>query len=183
MAHQINRLVLNFPGFETTSAVHQVERLTAGSEKTAAVWGFEVTRGKIRDNEQTRKTETVFETEGNGWSAQTRYVHFSWADIIGKYENKPYPQSLLLHFPKYFSFFLDGSVRKYAKASRRYWGFTIYPLLLMMLFGLISWMLMAWLLAGTASHWIFTAIPAFAMFLILCKWPGDRFYLNLSVKD
>ncbi len=183
MAHHINRLVLNFPGFETTTSTHQIERLTAGSLKTAKLWDFSVERGEIRDNPQSSKTETTFEARGNGWRSSTRYVHLYWGDIIGKYEDKPYPKSLLLHFPKYFSFFLDGTVRKYAKASRRYWGFTIYPLLLMVLFASISYGLMAFFLAGFSNHLILAALPAFILFLVLCKWPGNRFYMNLSVND
>ncbi|MGI9351419.1 MAG: hypothetical protein ACR2O3_07635, partial [Rhizobiaceae bacterium] len=179
----INRLILNFPGFETTTSVHQIERLTAGGMKTANLWGFELDAGKIDENKQSNKTVTNFKSSGNGWTAQTRYVHFSWADIIGKYENTPYPQNLLFNFPKYLSFFFDGSVRKYAKASRRYWGFTIYPLLLMLLFSIISGGLMYWLTSGSGVHWIFTLIPAILLFLVLCKYPGDNFYVNLSIND
>ncbi|MEM9279384.1 MAG: hypothetical protein AAGA76_12485, partial [Pseudomonadota bacterium] len=179
----INRLVLNFPGFETTTAVHQIERLTAGGMKTADLWNFELSAGKTDENGQSHKTVTNFDSSGEGWTANTRYVQFSWSDIIGRYENTPYPQSLFFHFPKYLSFILDGSVRKYAKASRRYWGFTIYPMLLMILFSVLSGGLMYWLLSGFDLHWILIAIPAFVLFLVLCKYPGDRFYINLSVND
>ncbi|MEM7214450.1 MAG: hypothetical protein AAF423_02815 [Pseudomonadota bacterium] len=179
----INRLVLNFPGFETTTAVHQIERLTAGGVKTAELWDFDLKPGKIDENAQSHKTTTSFESAGNAWTAKTRYVHFSWSDIIGKYEETPYPQSLLLHLPKYFSFVLDGSLRRYAKASRRYWGFTIYPILLMILFFGISFGLMYWLLAGFNIHWVLIAIPSFLLFIVLCKFPGDMFYVNLSVND
>lgn len=179
--HHINRLVLNFPGFETTGSVHQIERLTAGSIKTAGLWNFEVERSNIEENPEEHKTDTRFSSAGNGWTATTRYVHFSWADIISEYEDKPYPKSLLVHFPKYLTFFLDGSVLKYSKASRRYWGFTIYPLLLMIVFGLVSYFGMASLLSGVSSIWIILA--SLTVFLLLCKWPGDRFYVNLSIND
>ncbi|MEM9331969.1 MAG: hypothetical protein AAGA53_11625 [Pseudomonadota bacterium] len=179
----LNRLVLNFPGFETTTAVHQIERLAAGGSKTAELWGFELDTGKINQSEQSNKTVVEFNTSGNDWTASTRYVQFSWADIISAYENKPYPQSLFFHFPKYLSFILDGSFRRYSKASRRYWGFSIYPILLMILFSIVSGGLMYWLLSPFSVHWVLIAIPAFLIFIVFCKYPGDNFYINLSIND
>ena len=180
---QIDRLVLNFPGFETTSAVHQLERLSAGGAKTAELWGFELDPGKIPSKDQHHKSVVSFHSQAEKWTAKTRFVHFSWTDIIQKYEDMPYPQSFFANFPKYLSFFLDGSVRKYAKASKRYWGFTIYPMLLMIAFGVFSYFLMNLLMRDLGLHWVFTAAAAFGLFLVLCRFPGDRFYLNLSVND
>ncbi|MEO0328650.1 MAG: hypothetical protein AAF217_08640 [Pseudomonadota bacterium] len=179
----IKRLVLNFPGFETTGAVHQIDRLTAGGHKTAELWGFELDRGKIEEKPNSHKWITQFNAKGEEWETETRYVHFSWADIIAKYEETPYPQNLIFNFPKYFAFFLDGTVRKYAKASRRYWGFTIYPILLMLLYAAVSWFAVWSLLSDFDLHWLFKALPALGLFLVFCKWPGDRFYINLSIND
>jgi len=181
--HTINRLVLNFPGFETTDAVHQIERLKAGGHKTAKLWDFELEAGKIASKGQNHKSIVEFSSSANKWNAQTRFVHFSWTDIIGKYENMPYPQSFFANFPKYLLFFLDGSVRKYAKASKRYWGFTVYPMLLMMVFAIISWLVADFALGDTGLHWAMTALVAVALFLGLCRFPGDLAYLNLSIND
>ena len=81
---KIRRLVLNFPGFETTSSIHQIERLSAGGRKTADLWGFELSTGKTTESADGQKAETSFAGIGNGWSTQIHYVHFSWADIIEK---------------------------------------------------------------------------------------------------
>ena len=180
---EINRLILNFPGFEATNAVHQIERLTSGGEKTGNLWGFELSRGKISEKSALHKTTAEFAAKADKWRCRARFVQFSWHDIIEVYENTPYPYNLALNFPKYFAFFLDGSVRRYAKASRRYWGFTIYPILLMLLFASASWLASYWLLSGFEQHWIFTAVPAALLFLVLCKFPGDLAYVNLSIND
>ncbi|MEM8652435.1 MAG: hypothetical protein AAGF54_18035 [Pseudomonadota bacterium] len=177
----INRLVLNFPGFETTTPVHQLERLLAGGEKTAKLWGYDFSPAEISDKRGEYKAEIQCRSSGENWVADTRYVHFSWDDIIGKYENMPYPKSFFRHLPAYLSFFFDGSVIKYFKASKRYWGFTIYPLLLMVLFAVISFGL-AFFALGQVSI-ILSILSGFIGFLILCKWPGDQFYVNLSVND
>ena len=179
----INRLVLNFPGFETTDAAHQIERLSAGGQKTAKLWGFDLEVGKIAAKSQNHKTTIEFNSSSEKWTAHTEYKHFSWTDIIGKYENMPYPQSFFANFPKYLLFFIDGSVRKYAKASKRYWGFTIYPMLMMIAFTIFSWFLMSYTVGQFGMHWIMTAGAAFMLFLVLCKFPGDMAYLNLSIND
>lgn len=179
----INRLVLNFPGFETTDAVHQIERLSAGGKKTAKLWGFDLDASKIASKGQSHKTSVEYDSSSEKWTAHTDYKHFSWTDIIDKYENMPYPQSFFANFPKYLLFFMDGSVRKYAKASKRYWGFTIYPMLMMIVFAIFSWFLMHYTIGQYGMHWVMTALPAFVLFLILCRFPGDMAYLNLSIND
>jgi len=179
----INRLVLNFPGFETTDAVHQIERLSAGGQKTAKLWGFDLEAGKIASKSQNHKTTIEFESSSEKWTAHTDYKHFSWTDIIDRYENMAYPQSFFANFPKYLLFFMDGSIRKYAKASKRYWGFSIYPMLMMIVFGIFSWFLVHYTVGQLGLHWVMSAIPAFILFLVLCKFPGDMAYLNLSIND
>ena len=185
MATSLKRLVLNFPGFETTTSVHQIERLTAGGIKTSELWGFELRSAEIEDKPTEHKTLIHFTSSGNSasWQAETRYVHFSWADIIAKYENIPYPKNLLKHLPGYLGFFFDGSVSKYRKASKRYWGFTVYPILLVILFALIAWMGAGWLAPMLGDSAILHFLIATAIFLILCKFPGDRLYVNLSIND
>ncbi len=179
---KINRLVLNFPGFETTTAVHQIGRLSAGGEKTAGLWGFSLNTAEVEEV-NSYKTVTDFASTGKNWNTETRYVQFSWADIISKYENVPYPRSLVRHLPGYLSFFFDGSVFKYAAASGRYCGFTVYPLLLMILFSGLSGLLMGLMSGIFGLHWIIALSGAVLLFLLLCKFPGDRFYVNLSVND
>lgn len=181
--HQIKRLVLNFPGFETTDGVHQIERLSAGGQKTAALWDFTLEQGKISAKSQNHKLSVGFKSTSQRWQAETDYMHFSWTDIIDEYENMPYPQSFFANFPKYLLFFLDGSIRKYAKASKRYWGFAIYPMLMMIVFSVFSWYFMHYTIGQFGMHWIITAIAAFALFLGLCKFPGDLAYMNLSIND
>lgn len=183
MANKLNRLVLNFPGFETTTSVHQIERLAAGGEKTARLWGFDLITNDINEDAENHKTTTQFSASGNGWQSETRYVHFSWGDIIARYENVPYPQSLISHLPAYLAFFLDGTIRKYRKASIRYWAFTLYPLLLMIVFGLVAWYLGSTLASFTGGGSFVTLPVTVLLFLVFCKFLGDKLYVNLSVND
>jgi len=138
----INRLVLNFPGFETTDAVHQIERLSAGGQKTAKLWSFDLHASKIASKGQSHKTSIEYDSSSEKWTAHTDYKHFSWTDIIDK-----------------------------------------YPMLMMIVFAIFSWFLMHYTIGQYGMHWVMTALPAFVLFLILCRFPGDMAYLNLSIND
>ena len=129
------------------------------------------------------KTITEFEATGTNWASNTRFVQFSWDDIISTYENAPYPQSLLKNLPKFLAFIMDGSLYRYSKASMRYWGFTVYPIFLMLLFAIISTLIATQITAYFALHWIATLGLSLVFFIILCRMPGDFVYVNLSVND
>ena len=110
-------------------------------------------------------------------------MHFCWSDIITRYENVTFPFGFVKHFPQYLAFFLDGSVLRYAKASGRYCGFTVYPMLLIFLFAAVAGAVVYGLNSFIELPWILAAGGFIALFLILCKYPGDLFYVGLSVND
>lgn len=176
-------MILNFPGFEPTDALRQIDRLTHGGEKTAEVWNFELRREAVEDRPDEHRAIATFKSTGPNWTASSRFVQFSWQDIIAKYEYAPYPQSFFTNLPKYLSFFLDGSVFRYSRASRRYWGFTIYPLLLMIAFAAVAWAAAYFASQYVGLHWGFAVPAAIALFLLFCRFPGDLFYVNLSIND
>ena len=180
---KLRRLVLNFPGFETTSAEHQLGRLANGGQNTAGVWGFKLTQDASQLEKDTYKIVTHFTSTAENWDTQTRFVQFSWDDIIKQYEEVRYPQSLLTSLPKYLSFFLDGSIIKYANTSARYFGFTIYPLVVMALFATISGYVGSGLNSWFGLNGMIATVIAIILFLVLCRFPGDLLYLNLSIND
>lgn len=174
-----SRLVLNFPGFEQTDSVAQLGRLRYGAEQTGKIWGFEITQDDLLHEEGTHHTIAGFHARGGNWETDVRLVQFRWNDIVHAYEQDGFPGGFLKNLKKYFAFFADGTVRRYRKASWRYWAFTIYPLLLaalcfLIIFGLIWW------LTGSL---ILNAAISLAATLFLCKWPGDKLYVPLTIAD
>ncbi len=179
-----SRLVLNFPGFEGTSPTRQLERLTGNGKKFADVWKFIFAPGKVREESENHLALATFETTGKNWQTNTDLVQFGWHDIIAIYEGQPYPQSLFTNFPKYLSFFLDGTVFRYFFTHWRYGGFTIYPLLLILIFSIGSWYFSQFVVGMlTGPSLLVSLIATTLLVLLLIKWPGDRFYMNLSIND
>lgn len=174
-----SRLVLNFPGFEPTGVLAQLDRMQHGATKTGELWAFDCHREKVDQEHDHNYAIADFVTTGPNWQTRTRLVQFSWNDIIADYEEMAYPGNLVSNVPKYIAFFVEGTVFKYLKASPRYFGFTIYPLLFVAVFAWFSW-----LVASIFGGPIFVTLPvALVILLIIFRRPGDRFYLNLSVND
>jgi hypothetical protein len=181
------RLVLNFPGFEKTPVGHQLDRIRHGAEKTAALWDYRNRRIDIEDRPAESCAVSRWQSEGDGWTVETRLVQFDWHDIIETYENAPHPRAFFANFPKFLAFFADGTVARYFRHAKRYFGFTIFPLLLIGAFFAVALALTLGLagLAGPGSiaTWLVALPVALAATLLLCKWPGERFYLLLTVND
>ncbi|MCU0790252.1 MAG: hypothetical protein MUE79_04250, partial [Nitratireductor sp.] len=181
-----SRLVLVFPGFEKTTAQSQLDRIRHCARKTGEVWKFDFER--LSADAPAGAINAVGEsvTRGANWETRTRVVLFSWNDIIEEYESEPHPNGFLRNMPKFLAFFFDGTVWRYWKSSLRYFLFTIFPLLLIALFAAITGVL-SWHVAGLALEGANRVIAAgglaILLTLILCKWPGERMYLLLTIND
>jgi len=179
-----SRLVLNFPGFEATDPSHQLERMSANGIKFGKVWNVEFSETDKVEELENHLAVSNFQTKGKNWQTDTRLIQFGWHDIIKKYEGQPYPQSFFTNFPKYLSFFTDGTVVRYFRTHWRYGVFTIYPILAMIIFAVSSYFAADFLVnALFGSSWIATLSLAVLFVMILNKWPGDQFYMNLSIND
>ncbi len=177
------RLVLNFSGFENTSVQALVDRLARCAEKTGDVFGFTVERSPREAREADHMSITDFHSKGSDWRVDTRLVQFGWFDIVAEYENSPYPAGFLANFVKYLAFFADGTVLRYMRTSKLYFLFSIYPLVLAVLFAAASLVAARWIADWLGlTSWL---VPpaAIVFWLILCRWPGRFFYMPLTISD
>lgn len=181
-----SRLVLNFPGFEGTGPIAQLDRLRHSAGKTGQIWGFQSERQSAEMADPRHHAAAECETRGPDWTTATRIVQFSWSDVIDTYEREPFPRGLFRNFPKYIAFFLDGTVGRYYSASKRYWGFTIFPLLAIGLFAIVAWAIVAFAVApfyAWADHPFVMLLMILALVILMCRWPGKRWYLLLTIND
>ncbi|MCG6857788.1 MAG: hypothetical protein LJE67_06950 [Salaquimonas sp.] len=181
-----SRLVFNFPGFEPTPPLGQLDRLRHGAQKSGEVWGFTFERlsADAVADEYHAVSESV--TSGPNWQTHTRIVQFSWSDVIENYERESFPRGLFRNFPKFMAFLFDGTVGRYLHASKRYWTFTIFPLLLIALYLVVSGVVVWFALdafAPQTSHPVIATAVTLALTLLLCRWPGQRWYLLLTIND
>lgn len=181
-----SRLVLVFPGFEKTTATSQLDRIQYCARKTGELWKFRFERQSVDTPGDTSQVASQSMTFGANWQVATRIVLFSWHDIIEAYEGVPHPAGLFANLPKFLAFFADGTVWRYWQASKRYFAFTIFPVLLLALFalipGLIAWLALSPFVSGIALAALVLAFAGVAT-LLLSKWPGERWYLLLTIND
>lgn len=182
-----SRLVLNFPGFEQTSSTSQLDRIQHSAGKTGEIWHFDFERLSVHQEPGFNHAIGDCQTQSADWQVKTRIVQFSWNDIIQAYEKVGHPIGIIRNFPKFLAFFTDGTVSRYRRASGRYWAFTIFPILLLAIFIAISSFASSWLasmvdLSGSA-HAITAILCTIVLTLVLCKWPGDKAYLVLTIND
>ncbi len=175
----VTRLVLNFPGFEQTDSGAQLGRLRYGAENTGKIWGFEIAQGDLDVNVDGHHTRVDYTTSAANWQTATRLVQFRWNDIVHAYEKDSFPGGFLRNAAKYFAFFFDGTLFRYAKASMRYFSFTLFPLVLAIFFAIAVWIVIG--LAGAPMWLKIVAVPLIT--LVFCKWPGDRLYIPLTIAD
>lgn len=174
-----SRLVLNFPGFEPTDSAAQLGRLNYAAQNTGKIWNFETIQSTPLKNANEHHSIATHKTSAGNWQTTTRIVQFRWNDIVHEYEKAPFPLGFLKSSLKYFSFFADGTIIRYFKTSPRYWGFTIFPILLVAFFVLVSWFSLNLLQLGT-----FIQIPLTALItLALCKILGKFTYLLTTIAD
>jgi hypothetical protein len=181
------RLVLNFPGFEQTSPEAQLDRIRHSAQKTGEIWNFTFERLHVEHDNNANFATCETRSNGWGWQSDARIVQFSWNDIIRDYEKISHPRGIITNFPKFLAFFADGTIWRYWRASKRYWGFTIFPLLLLAIFIAIAWLasygLATVLFDPGWMKFLAVLLLTICLSLLLCKWPGDRLYLLLTIND
>lgn len=174
-----SRLVLNFPGFEKTDSEAQLGRILHGALQTGKFWQFSVEQNLEQDKTGDYHSIADHTTQGGNWQTETRVVQFRWNDIVHVYENATYPMGFLRDAIKFAAFFSDGTVGRYFKASPRYFGFTIFPLLFAIIIASLCWIVAGYF---TSSILLKAAIVLLGT-LILCKWPGSFVYVPLTIAD
>lgn len=173
------RLVLNFPGFEPTDSIAQLGRLNYAAQNTGKVWNFETTQNQPIENTTTHHTIVTHKTTSDNWQTTTRIVQFRWNDIVHEYEKATFPLGFLKSTLKYCSFFTDGTIIRYFKTSPRYWGFTIFPILLIAFFAICLWLLFSFVTTNIPLQAIATIFTTLA----LCKIFGKKSYLLTTIAD
>ena len=182
-----SRLVLYFPGFEAIGAMAQLGRLKYNAEKSASYWDYTHKEQSINQADNAPCAVSTNKTTGKDWNVDTRVILFDWSDIASSYLNAPYPNNLFKYLPVFLTFFIDGTNFRYFKASKRYWIFSIFPLAIILAFLIASWFAVSAILtifASGLSGWMLLLAQislTAVMTMILCKWPGDRLYINMAI--
>lgn len=180
------RLVLNFYGFESGDSQKLLGRFLYCAEKTARLWHFQIKHSPPEHQEHHDCSHSLITTTGSDWRVETKIVQFSCGDIVQAYQSGFFPFNLCKNIFHYLTVLLSFMPLRYFLASKLYGLFMLYPLVLMGNFSVLSFLLAQGVVSFAGSMgW---AVPPWGemmlilgFFVALCRWPGQKCYLLLSL--
>jgi hypothetical protein len=126
-------------------------------------------------------------TTGPNWQVDTVYELFAWDDLVNKDAAGSRVVRLLRAAGTYLNLLFTRTLLRYAFANARYFVFAIVPLLQILLFAIVGW-LVTFFLAGrfgapTMLQHAVAVIGGFAILLLLLEWPGRRWRTYQALDD
>jgi pimeloyl-ACP methyl ester carboxylesterase len=115
-------------------------------------------------------------TEGPNWQVNTVFELFAWDDLVNKDAAGSRIVRLLRAGATYLNLLFTGTLFRYAFANTRYFAFAIVPVLQVLLFATVGW-LVVFFLAGSLGlspilRHALAVIGGFGIMLLLLEWPG-----------
>jgi pimeloyl-ACP methyl ester carboxylesterase len=126
-------------------------------------------------------------TSGPNWRVETGYGMLVWDDIILSDFARPTAGRLARSALAFLDFMRTGSAARYFKANWQYGLFFLFPFVLLLGFLVVA-MVIAYYVAGLllSSHALQLALVVplgAAIFLILLRWPGQRWSVLHGLDD
>jgi pimeloyl-ACP methyl ester carboxylesterase len=118
------------------------------------------------------------EASGPNWRAVTDFELLAWDDLIQQDSERSQLSRLGRSVRSYADLIATGTLLRYASANRRYFGFSILPLLhLLLVLGLalgFAAALRFWLELPPLEEIVLASAGGVALFLLMLRWPGWR---------
>lgn len=180
------RLVFNFYGFEPSDSDHLIGRLLYCANKTADLWGFELMHDHPRSDSESLSAQCKIKATHKDWQVDTKIVQFGFGDIISAYFAGFFPLTLIKHIFNYLALVLSPLPVRYFKASKLYGTFFLFPLVLMAVFwgaayGLALLIGQVLQVGGISLSSTLFYLTVLVLFFVLCRWPGQKMHLLLSL--
>jgi hypothetical protein len=177
------RLVHQIAGYDPVDARGHYRRFMRGLPTFARTWNVAASASAFSEAEG-RWTVT---TQGPNWKVEAVHQPLAWDDIIRGDYAKPMLPRLGKFALALFDIFRTGTVFRYFRANFQYGFFFLFPVIYLIGFALIGWLLGRWiagLLALQGSgHAFLAAAIGIAIFFLLLQWPGRRWRVLQALDD
>lgn len=180
------RLVLNFYGFEPSGRDKLIGRLLHCAAKTAQLWDFKLQHDAPILDKEKLSAQCNVNVAHEDWQVETKIVQLGFGDIISSYFAGFFPVKLVKHIVNYVALLFSPLVVRFFKTSKLYGVFFLFPLVLLAVFlatslGLAVLMQLFVSLFGVQLSGISFYFAVGIMFIALCRWPGQKMHLFLSL--
>ena len=179
------RLVYQVAGYDPVGAEGHYRRFVRGIPIFARTWSVSASASALTKDENAARW--TVETQGPNWRVETTYRPLAWDDIVrGDFETP-----ILTRLGKFslalFDIFRTGTVFRYFRANFQYGFFFLFPVVYLIAFAVVGWLLGLWIaglmaLQGAAYALAVAAIGAVTFFVLL-QWPGQRWRVRQALDD
>ncbi len=177
------RLVYQVAGYDPVGAEGHYRRFVRGIPIFAKTWSVSVSTSALtRDAAQ-----WTIETQGPNWRVETTYRPLAWDDIV----RGDFATPMLTRLGKFslalFDIFRTGTVFRYFQANFQYGFFFLFPVIYLVAFAAVGWLLGRWiagLLALQAPAYALAVVAiGLATFFLLLQWPGRHWRVLQALDD
>lgn len=180
-----SRLVFNFQGFEASTVEKLMGRVIYCAEKSSKLWGFSIDIKSQKNHPKDHFSECDLVNNGKDWQVDTRIIQFSFGDIVAPYLGALGVWRFLKSLPNFLAFFIDGTVFSYFKQSKLYGAFTLFPVIFMVFFASLSYVIASFLAdllnLSNQVQSTFIAVISVVLFFTFCRWPGEKLLFPLTM--
>jgi len=177
------RLVHQIAGYDPVGAQGHYRRFMRGLPTFARTWNVAASASEFGEADG-RWTVT---TQGPNWKVEAVHQPLAWDDIVRGDYAKPMLPRLGKFMLALFDIFRTGTVFRYFRANFQYGFFFLFPVIYLIVFALIGWLLGRWIAGFFAlqggAYALAVAVIAIAIFLLLLQWPGRRWRVLQALDD
>jgi hypothetical protein len=165
------------------AAVHR--RFVRETARFATTWNVTAAVSTLRDPCGEDGHWTVA-AEAPGWRVESRYEHLDWSDIVRAELAHPTWRRLWGGAVTFADIIATGTAGRYFTANWRYGMFFLVPFLDVILFAVIAVAAggaLAMVMPSAAVGVIAGAMVAVLVFVLLLRWPGERWRVGQGLAD
>ncbi|HEV7981477.1 MAG TPA: hypothetical protein VGP86_01150 [Xanthobacteraceae bacterium] len=178
------------PGYDPYDPASQHRRFVREIARFQATWNVTAAVSELRDPAAGEGHWTVT-TAAPGWKVETCYEILDWHDTVRTDLDRPVLTRLWSGLVTFADFIVSGTVGRYFAANLRYAIFFFVPFLDVILFAILAiaagWAVAAMLDHAMLGHAVLGAVIGFAVaflvFVLLLRWPGERWRVNHGLAD
>jgi hypothetical protein len=180
------RHVFFIAGFDPYDVGGLYRRFTREAAVCAKTWNI---GAKVSELSQTTDLagDWTIAASGPNWATQTTYEPWAWHDIVRADVAGPMLPRLKAGAATFWDFIASGTAKRYFKANYRYGCFFLIPFLDVVLFAVLG-LIAGWFAARAVPvapvlAWIIGIVIALAAFVLLLRWPGQRWRVSQGLAD
>ena len=180
------RHVFFIAGFDPYDVAGLYRRFTREAAVCAKTWTIDAKVSELSQSSDLAGDWTIA-ASGPNWATQTTYEPLAWHDIVRADVAGPMLPRLKAGAATFWDFIASGTAKRYFKANYRYGLFFLIPFLDVVLFAVLG-IVAGWFAARAVPvapvlAWIVGIVIALAAFVLLLRWPGQRWRVSQGLAD